>query len=625
MSFDSVQTDYASMRLDPPGRTTSRQPRRQVTGWGTVPRVLVLAMVVGCLDALARDPGAESGPHVDTIEQARADEPRLVEECRQLTDEVKTLGELRDEYETLKAGGEAHMRAISLPGSGALVHDRIQELKRDIRQREANARDPELVRLKQEHNRLHDGYVAQMDARIAGDHSLARRSVGSYAALLERYAKARREWEPRQLRYPQATEEKERVCEQAREAQALVAAGACDSFNLGARNLPPRRPVAHSAGRGGGSNWLSGLLGIRAAHAIGTAPGEIAAYLRGALGLVCVKPRRSGSWTRLHLGQPVEVGDTVRTGRTGRARLEFTDRDEAANAGPSVMNLAPDSEMVIESFAITLEEGERERRRREGLISLIRGEIRAFMKGWGSSSSVNVRAGVAICGSRGTDFAVSHDPAQGRVTLRVAEGKVEFSTPRGRALVAAGQTASATGTALGPVSAMPAGLWERTLAAIEAPERPVSPAPTPASARPEASWEAQGWGCDRRRKECSTVLFEERYYETEHHRVSNAMNSPVDVYYYPVLDEGRPVFQDGAQLWNRFAQVLPGAPHAGYYHVTWQREGPRWVEREQQVAYFLPLFDAPHVQATPPPSQPSPPATPPAGPALPGRPFPPSP
>ncbi len=177
---------------------------------------------------------------------------------------------------------------------------------------------------------------------------------------------------------------------------------------------------------GSRSRWIALLVfltGIAAdpAGAIGTAPGEIAAYVQGLLGPVQVLRRgQTQKWDPLAVGMAVEVGDTVRTGGTGRVRLEFTDRDEAANAGPSVMNLAPDSELVVERFSVKLDDPTKS----EGVFDLIKGKIRSFMKGWGSSSSVNVRAGVAVCGIRGSEQVVQRVEGSDGVIQTNLDGNV---------------------------------------------------------------------------------------------------------------------------------------------------------------------------------------------------------
>lgn len=531
----------------------------------------------------ASDPGPESGPRLDAIERSRAEGPRLAEECRQLTEEAARLYALRAEVEALESGGNFYMRKINLPGSSALVHDRIQEFKRDIRaMQDANPGDPAIVQLKEEHNRLYDSYVAQMNALIAGgdDVGLANLGVRNYDELVARYGRARNEWEPQQARYSRLLEEKDQVCEQSRRAEELIAAGLCEMFNRAA--LTPGRPGNATEVATLRSSAITDLFGISLAHAIGTAPGEIAAYARGAIGVVCVKRRAAASWNQLTLRDSVDVGDTVRTGWNGRVRLELTDRDEIANAGPSTLNLGPDTEVVIERFTISLQADERERHRREGLISLIQGEIRAFMKGWGSSSSVNVRAGTTICGIRGTEFVVTHAPESARVDLMVFDGSVELSTPQGSTLVGAGQMASTRGVTLDPVQALPDAARDRALAATEVgTTHDTTPAAAVASARGAVATGATAvvappaWNCVGRFGDCQTVIFAGSYYETVYRPGVNAEGSPVAEYFYPVLVDSTPVFQDGRQLWNSFARVHDGYPRAGFWHIEWRPEGGR--------------------------------------------------
>lgn len=586
-------------------------PARQLVG-------IVLALL--CSSAAARDPGPESGPEIDSIERARAEGPQLAQRCHDLTEEVKRLHALRTEVEALKSGGEFYMRRITLPGSSALMFDRIQELKREIRRREnANPREPALRSLKEEHNRLHDLYVAEMNAQLAShdDQALADLGVRSYDALVARYARAREEWGRVEARYPEASKEQADLCRRSRQAEALIAAGSCDQFNTGARTAAHPQHTSGAAHRQ--SDRLAALLGIGTANAIGTAPGEIAAYARGVYGVACVQRRATRDWARLALGGFVNVGDTVRTGADGRIRLEFTDRDEVANAGPSVMNLAPGTELVIERFSINLRDSEREQRRREGVLSLIRGEIRAFMKGWGSSSSVNVRAGVTLCGIRGTDFALRHEPDSGQVELKVAEGKVELSTPAGKALVGAGQMAGARGRMIGRVSPMPPEVWDLARAATDTPrtqdpnDRAGADSQRSGSAPVTPPLEAvPDWGCASRFQSCQIVLFDGRHYQTVYWPGTNAEGAPVAEYFYPPGSDGRPVFQDGTELWNSFVRVPDGYPSTGSWQIEWLRQGERWTKQWRLVREFVPLSDAPHVQATEAPHTVSPPATSPA-------------
>ncbi|MBW7861775.1 MAG: hypothetical protein H3C33_11830, partial [Rhodocyclaceae bacterium] len=238
---------------------------------------------------------------------------------------------------------------------------------------------------------------------------------------------------------------------------------------------------------------------------------------------------------------------------------------------------------------------------------------------WGSSSSVNVRAGVTLCGIRGTELALRHEPDSGQVELKVAEGKVEFSTPAGKALVGAGQMASARGKVIGRVSPMPPEVWDLARAATDTPrtqdpnDRAGADSQRSGSAPVTPPLEAvPDWGCASRFQSCLIVLFDGRHYQTVYWPGTNAEGAPVAEYFYPPGSDGRPVFQDGAELWNSFVRVPDGYPSTGSWQIEWLRQGERWTKQWRPVREFVPLSDAPHVQATEAPHTVSPPATSPA-------------
>ena len=103
------------------------------------------------------------------------------------------------------------------------------------------------------------------------------------------------------------------------------------------------------------------------------------------------------------------------------------------------------------------------------------------MKAWSPSSTVNVRAGVAVCGIRGTDFILAYDPARQQVDLKVHEGKVEFSTPTARRMVQTGQQITAIGDTMGDASRLYQDAWEQDVATIAQglPEAAPGAPPTP--------------------------------------------------------------------------------------------------------------------------------------------------
>ncbi len=157
--------------------------------------------------------------------------------------------------------------------------------------------------------------------------------------------------------------------------------------------------------------------------------------------------RRGGDWQPLVRGQVVYVGDRIRTGPRSRARIELDDRDEAANVGPTIINIGHSSEVMISHFDRPEARGDE----RSAIGVLIQGILRALSAGWGSRSAFSVRVGTSLCGIRGTEIAVSYDAQQdsaeywlhhGDAYLRDRHGTEFTLTPATVTTVTAGERAS---------------------------------------------------------------------------------------------------------------------------------------------------------------------------------------
>ena len=187
---------------------------------------------------------------------------------------------------------------------------------------------------------------------------------------------------------------------------------------------------------------LWGPISPPSAMALGTAPGDIVAHVVGIIGEVELYQEHLSEegkslgrkWVKATKGRAIFLKDYVRTGK-GRVRIQFTDRDDQANSGPSVFNVGEDSEIALESFDVKFE-----LKRRTGVIELIKGAIRGFIKGWSLESGLSVRAGVAVCGIRGTELTLEYDPAVERFTTTVHEGSVVVAGPGGSWIVDAGKS-----------------------------------------------------------------------------------------------------------------------------------------------------------------------------------------
>lgn len=121
----------------------------------------------------------------------------------------------------------------------------------------------------------------------------------------------------------------------------------------------------------------------------------------------------SGEKFKLKEGDWLPEGTTLSTENRSFAKLLFIDRTQ--------MNLAPNSEMIIESFSET----------DPGMISLMQGRIRSnvtrnYLEESQNSeeSKLFIKTRNAAMGIRGTDFLVDHNPQQNATNLITFRGEV---------------------------------------------------------------------------------------------------------------------------------------------------------------------------------------------------------
>lgn len=140
------------------------------------------------------------------------------------------------------------------------------------------------------------------------------------------------------------------------------------------------------------------------ARAVGTEPGEIVGTVVSVFKTVDVF-RKNKKIPGIQAGFKLERNDELRTGLRGRARIEFADRYQDKDSGPSVINVASRSHIKVEDFRINLEDSTKNK----GVIELIKGAIRAFAKGWGGQEAAfSVRTGTSLCGIRGSEEVVRY-------------------------------------------------------------------------------------------------------------------------------------------------------------------------------------------------------------------------
>lgn len=108
---------------------------------------------------------------------------------------------------------------------------------------------------------------------------------------------------------------------------------------------------------------------------------------------------RADTWTEATAGSSLEVGDAVKTGRPGRARIVFRD--------DSVMNIGEDSHVVIDEQLFDPAQGTA-----ESVFNLLRGKVRTLVSDYYREPTTHfeVQTDTSVSGVRGTDFIVTYDP-----------------------------------------------------------------------------------------------------------------------------------------------------------------------------------------------------------------------
>jgi hypothetical protein len=105
-------------------------------------------------------------------------------------------------------------------------------------------------------------------------------------------------------------------------------------------------------------------------------------------------------------------------------RVELCNYDEVRQHDPSVINMRTDTEMVVDSMAWGEDASS------STWVELIRGAVRTFFKGFGRDSGFSFRAGMSVCGIRGSDVFIGYDPTDESVAASVLEGHMDVTSSR---------------------------------------------------------------------------------------------------------------------------------------------------------------------------------------------------
>ncbi len=122
---------------------------------------------------------------------------------------------------------------------------------------------------------------------------------------------------------------------------------------------------------------------------------------------------RGEDFAQARVGDAVNVGDEVRTGRPGRARIAFRDR--------STLNVADESSVVIDEHVFDVAEGTF-----KSYLRLLEGKVRALVTEYydDPTASYQIETATAVSGVRGTEFVVAFDPTEARTEVVGLTGRV---------------------------------------------------------------------------------------------------------------------------------------------------------------------------------------------------------
>lgn len=108
---------------------------------------------------------------------------------------------------------------------------------------------------------------------------------------------------------------------------------------------------------------------------------------------------RGGEWIPAEVGSVVQLGDTIRTARPGRARVVFRD--------DTVLNVGHDSQVVVDEQVFDLNAGTF-----SSVFRVLQGKVRTLVSDYYMEprAKLKVETPTSVSGVRGTEFVVVYDP-----------------------------------------------------------------------------------------------------------------------------------------------------------------------------------------------------------------------
>lgn len=167
-------------------------------------------------------------------------------------------------------------------------------------------------------------------------------------------------------------------------------------------------------------SWLTDELGVNPATELQTyidevqwamarlQQGQIVARALEVQGVVELRAVDGSSWVPLTRGRDLRTGDRIRSAH-GRAGIQFVQGEN----NHALFFLANNTEIEIKPREIST-------------LELLRGILRAVVRSIGTDrSGFSVRAGATLCGIRGTELAIIHDPTRNIIKHFLLKGDAD--------------------------------------------------------------------------------------------------------------------------------------------------------------------------------------------------------
>lgn len=127
---------------------------------------------------------------------------------------------------------------------------------------------------------------------------------------------------------------------------------------------------------------------------------------------------RGGEWTAAALGSAIRLGDTLRTGPSGRLRIVFRD--------DSVVTMSGETQVAVDEQLFSPDAGSF-----RSALRLLQGKMRALVSEYYGSAgaSFEVQSKTGVAGVRGTDFVALYDERREVMEVVGISGRVAVASP----------------------------------------------------------------------------------------------------------------------------------------------------------------------------------------------------